>query len=285
MQKTPKLLVSMLLLLQLTTKAMNTLEDELTTLHDELNTLALALSPKKKPMVIQPIVQPTPQPIPQPQPQPTITTNHAGLQVIGERTLPNGKKIIVGVGDVEKIENVDAVVNAANRSLLFGAGVSGAIDKALDRHGAAKEIYDEIKTKYKMPAAVGSATPTHVPANTTLKKRGFKYIIHAVGPDCRVPEQEKEWLILLQNAYQNSLHEATKLNLTSITIPPISIGIFQCDYKAALNVMMHTIVRTLLQDKGSLQEVILVVWSGGQNPPKTALEWLKVLDTAIKIAI
>lgn len=222
-----------------------------------------------------------------PQPQPTISTSHAGLQVIGERILPNGKKIIVGVGDVEKIENVDAVVHPTNKSLLFGHGVSGAIEQALlNRKGAVKEVYEGLRIGPSMKVRqVGSATPSKVPAGTTLAQRGFKYIIHAVVPVCRKPEQEQEWQILLGNAYENSLIEATKLNLTSIAIPPLSIGIFKCDYNTALNVMMGTIVRFLLLDTTTLQEVILVVWSQDQNPQKIAEVWLAALDAAILIAI
>lgn len=245
------------------------LENELILLQNELHTLATALAG-----------QPDPEPKIKPKPL-GITVGHKGLQVIGERTLTNGKKIIVGIGNVEMIEGVDAVMNAANTNLQFGSGVAGSIAQALGAQGV-QAVYAEYKTNnVKLPVPVGSATPSKVPANTALGQRSFKYIIQAVGPDCRDAQQKNAWQTLLSHAYENSLKEASKLNLVSITIPPLSIGVFACDYKTALTIMTRSVVEFLLFNKTSLEEVILVVWQGGKNTEQTANQWLHEIDLAI----
>ncbi|MGE0009416.1 MAG: macro domain-containing protein [Candidatus Babeliales bacterium] len=268
MQKLTKILIIHFLLAQPLMHAMDTLENELKFLHNRLTSLRKAFTP-----IAQTI---KPEPLPQAEPK------FKKFNALGERILPNGKKIIVGIGDVEKVENVDAVINAANKNLQFGSGVAGAIAAALGAEGV-KQVYAEINAKYTTPVNVGSATPTSVPANTLLAQRGFKYIIHAVGPDCRDQEQSKNWQMLLASAYRNALTEAAKLNLKTITVPALSIGVFQCDYQTAITIMMGSITQALLQPS-SLEEVLLVVWSGGQNNTATAQNWLAALDKAIRIA-
>jgi O-acetyl-ADP-ribose deacetylase (regulator of RNase III) len=204
------------------------------------------------------------------------------LKIAGIKILHNGKKIIVGVGDITQIEKVDALVNAANERLLFGSGIAGSIALALGLDGVT-ETYREIKKKYTRPAAIGSASLTEVPKKNALSDKGFKYIIHAVAPDCRNLDQENDWPQLLSNAYQNTLKATKGKNIESIIIPSLGTGIFGCPEDEALDIMMETLVDSLKHDSElkTLQEVILVVWSGNSDAEAQALEWLSALNTAI----
>lgn len=204
------------------------------------------------------------------------------LQIAGIKILPNGKKIIIGIGNIEKIEQVDAIVNAANDHLIFGSGIAGSIAQALGKEGV-KEVYREIKERYALPITVGSAPITDVPDNTNLAHTGFKYILHAVGPDCRIPNQEAQWQDLLRAAYQNTLAATKNKNICSIVVPPLSTGIFKCPQDEALKVMMNTITEALVHDTElkTLQEVILVVWSGTEDAEQIAERWLIALNNAI----
>ncbi len=204
------------------------------------------------------------------------------LKIAGIKTLHNGKKIIIGIGDIEKIEQVDAIVNAANDRLIFGSGIAGSIAAALGKEGVT-QVYHEIKAQYAPPVAVGSAPITDVPKHTTLANTGFKYIIHAVGPDCRILHQEAHWQDLLRAAYQNTLAATKAKNITSIIVPPLGTGIFNCPQDEALSIMMSTIADSLIHDTAlkTIQEVILVVWSGREDAEQTAKQWMSALNDAI----
>ncbi|MDN5211205.1 O-acetyl-ADP-ribose deacetylase [Fulvivirgaceae bacterium BMA12] len=118
-------------------------------------------------------------------------------------------------GDITKIE-VDAIVNAANTSLLGGGGVDGAIHKA----GGPEILEDCRKIRSQQGGCkVGEAVIT------TAGKLPARFVIHTVGPvwqDGRQGEEE-----LLYNAYQNSLLLARENNLTSVAFPNISTGIYR----------------------------------------------------------
>ena len=113
-------------------------------------------------------------------------------------------------------QEVDAIVNAANRYLLSGGGICGAIFKS-----AGYNELTEACSKIKTPLNDGDAviTPAFNMPNT-------KHIIHAVGPNFNnTPEAFKK----LQNAYYNSLIVLKNNNLHSIAFPLISSGIFGGD--------------------------------------------------------
>lgn len=110
-------------------------------------------------------------------------------------------------------QEVDAVVNAANRNLWSGGGICGAIFK---KAGYA-ELNEECK-KHNTPLKDGEAVIT-----SSCNMNNCKYIIHAVGPDFgHTPNALKE----LYNAYYNSLIVLKENNLHSISFPLISSGIF-----------------------------------------------------------
>lgn len=140
--------------------------------------------------------------------------------LIGQRMLRIGKKanfmnIELTKGDITKIEG-DAIVNAANSSLLGGGGVDGAIHRA-----GGKKILDECieirnrQGKCKTGEAVVT-TGGNLPA---------KYVIHTVGPVWNGDEENGSKL--LANCYINSLKLAESLDVKTIAFPNISTGIYR----------------------------------------------------------
>ena len=132
-------------------------------------------------------------------------------------------------GDITKIE-VDAIVNAANTSLLGGGGVDGAIHKA-----GGKQILDEcIEIRNRQGGCkVGEAVITNA-GNLPSKK-----VIHTVGPrwnDNKSDEENK-----LKNCYINSLNLAEINGIKSIAFPNISTGIYKFPKDKAAEIAIKTI--------------------------------------------
>ena len=128
--------------------------------------------------------------------------------------------------DITKFsEKVDAIVNAANETLLGGGGVDGAIHRA-----AGPLLLEECKT-------LGGCRPGEAKATKGYNLK-CKYIIHTVGPRYWSDPNPKE---TLTNAYLNSLRLADSLGLESIAFPSISTGAFDYPFKEATEIMMNTI--------------------------------------------
>ncbi|GAA4440026.1 O-acetyl-ADP-ribose deacetylase [Pontibacter saemangeumensis] len=155
-------------------------------------------------------------------------------------------KIEVQQGDITKIE-VDAVVNAANSSLLGGGGVDGAIHRA-----GGPAILEECK---QIRARQGGCD-TGEAVITTGGNLPAQYVIHTVGPvwsggNSRGPE-------LLANCYNNSLRIASEKQLQSIAFPNISTGIYGYPKPKAAQVAVQAVKDYIKNNVTSLQRVIFV---------------------------
>ena len=151
------------------------------------------------------------------------------------------------VGDITK-QDVDAIVNAANSSLLGGGGVDGAIHRA-----AGPEILEECREirRTRFPQGL----PTGEAVITTAGKLPALYVIHTVGPIYR--EHDGKEAELLANCYHNSLTLAVEKNLTSIAFPAISTGVYGYPLEEAAEVSSKTIENFLSTDR-QLKEVRMV---------------------------
>jgi len=158
----------------------------------------------------------------------------------------NKTKLSLTVGDITK-QKTDAIVNAANSSLMGGGGVDGAIHRA----GGPKILEECMKIREKQGGCdTGEAVITiggNLPA---------KYVIHTVGPiweggNRREPE-------LLANCYKNSLKLAVENGIKTISFPSISTGAYGYPIDQAANVALKAVIDFLKRDD-SLEEVVFVL--------------------------
>jgi len=145
-------------------------------------------------------------------------------------------------GDITE-QSTDAIVNAANSSLVLGAGVAGAIRKK-----GGPQIQEECNKIGGCP--VGGAVIT---TGGNLKA---KHVIHAVGPRMGEGDEDEK----LENATRNSLRVADDNNLRSIAFPAISTGIFGFPLERCANIMLSTAV-DYLKGKTNLQKVVLCLFA------------------------
>jgi O-acetyl-ADP-ribose deacetylase (regulator of RNase III) len=161
-------------------------------------------------------------------------------------------RVLVKVGDITK-EDVDAVVNAANSTLMGGGGVDGAIHRA--GGPAILEACKEIRrTRYP------DGLPTGEAVITTAGKMKAKHVIHTVGPVYGSGGSGKA--DLLAACYRNSLKLAVENRLASIAFPAISTGVYGYPLNEAASVSSRAIEQFLSSDN-SLKQVRLVFFGLG----------------------
>jgi O-acetyl-ADP-ribose deacetylase (regulator of RNase III) len=155
-----------------------------------------------------------------------------------------GGRVAITRGDITACD-VDAIVNAANRSLLGGGGVDGAIHRA-----AGPELLQECRTLGG--AKTGEAKMT---AGYRLKAR---HVIHTVGPVWHGGGSGED--ALLADCYRNSLKLAEAAGLQSVAFPSISTGAYGFPIDRATPIALQT-TREVLEEKPGLNKVIFVCFS------------------------
>lgn len=161
-------------------------------------------------------------------------------------------RVRVAVGDITRLAS-DAVVNAANGSLLGGGGVDGAIHRA-GGPGILEECHEIRRTRYPGGLPAGEAVIT------TAGLLPARYVIHTVGPVWgREGGREAE---LLAACYRNSLALAAERALRSVAFPSISTGAFGYPRERAAEVA-STAVSDFLRGNEAPAEVYLVFFSPG----------------------
>ncbi len=154
-----------------------------------------------------------------------------------------GDRLEIWRGDITRLR-VDAIVNAANSSLLGGGGVDGAIHRA-----AGKELLAKCRAIGGCP--VGEARITlgyHLPA---------RYVIHTVGPVYKGTVQDA---MLLSQCYENSLRLAAQYHLSSIAFPAISCGAYRYPIEKASKIAIDTCLKAM-DDLPDIQRIIFVLFS------------------------
>ncbi len=154
-------------------------------------------------------------------------------------------RIEIKQGDITKLE-VDAIVNAANSSLLGGGGVDGAIHRA-----AGPGLVKECRTLGRCPTGEARITKGY--------NLAARHVIHTVGPVFSGKARDK---MLLTGCYQNSLKLAADNNVTSLAFPAISCGVYGYPIEEACKIAVDTTCSFLKINK-TIEKVIFMLFSSG----------------------
>jgi O-acetyl-ADP-ribose deacetylase (regulator of RNase III) len=156
----------------------------------------------------------------------------------------NPENIEITRGDITKLE-IDAIVNAANATLLGGGGVDGAIHRA-----AGPKLLEKCRT-------LGGCKPGE--AKLT---RGYRlparFVIHTVGPIWTGGKHGEPQI--LANSYRNSLQLAVENGIKTIAFPAISCGAYGYPIQEAAQIAAKT-TREFLANQDKIEKVIFALWS------------------------
>ncbi len=185
-----------------------------------------------------------------------LFTNMLNAKMIKKFNITKDTNLIIKKGDITK-SRVEAIVNAANEQLQGGGGVCGAIfDVAGWSDLQAACDVQEMKNGKRCPIGNAIITPSF-----GLKSKGIDYIIHAVGPDCRIVKDPKLQDFLLENAYKNSLLLADKKSIKSIAFPFISSSIYAFPKERAALLALKTVTDYLKNNASGIKSIYFVLFS------------------------
>jgi O-acetyl-ADP-ribose deacetylase (regulator of RNase III) len=155
-------------------------------------------------------------------------------------------KLALLQGDITKVQ-ADAIVNAANSSLLGGGGVDGAIHRA----GGPAILEDCVKIRNRQ-----GSCPTGEAVITTGGNLPARYVIHTVGPVWQGGNnRERE---LLSNCYRNTLTIAIEYGIKTLAFPNISTGIYRFPKAAAAAVAVATVQEFIAAHPGKVETITFV---------------------------
>jgi len=169
--------------------------------------------------------------------------------LLAERILPSGQALQLVQGDIT-LETSDVIVNAANEFLQHGGGVAYAIGR---KGGPAIQRESDAWVREHGPV-------THAePAYTSAGDLPCRYVIHAVGPVWGEGDEDTK----LATAVAGSLGLADRLDLSSLSLPAISTGIFGCPKDRAGKVIFGAIDQYFVSNPASgLKQVRIVLFDG-----------------------